>query len=95
MKRGVVSTVPTGNIDLTPTALFLVGANVPAEIDGRVITEILRDGPDPAAVEVRFDPVDTEVALPEVRYYLRVERTSVNGVMYFDGTTVERIRSSN
>ncbi len=95
LKRGVVSTVPTGNIDLTPTALFLVGANVPAEIDGRVITEILRDGPDPAAVEVRFDPVDTEVALPEVRYYLRVERTSVNGVMYFDGTTVERIRSSN
>ena len=54
--------------------------------------EALSDGPDPATVEVRFDPVETEVVLPELRYRLTVDRSSVDGVMYFDGTRVERIR---
>ncbi len=94
IKRGVVSNVPTGNIDLTPTALFLVGAQVPAQVDGRVLMEVLSGGPDPATVEVRSYPVETEVVLPELRYHLTVERSSVDGVMYFDGTQVERIRSS-
>ena len=94
IKRGVVSNVPTGNIDVTSTVLFLAGAEVPAQVDGRVLMEALSDGPDPATVEVRFDPVETEVVLPELRYRLTVERSSVDGVMYFDGTRVERIRSS-
>ena len=92
IKRGVLSTVPTGNIDITPTALFLTGAQVPAQIDGRVLLEVLSDGPDPAAVEIRSYPVETEVVLPELRYHLMLERSSVDGVMYFDGTRVERIR---
>ena len=95
IKRGVVSSVPTGNIDLTPTALFLAGAQVPAEVDGRILKEALSDGPDPATVEVRSDPVETEVVLPELRYRLTVERSSVAGVMYFDGTRVVRIRHSD
>ena len=94
IKRGVVSTVPTGNIDLTPTALFLAGAPIPAQVDGRVLMEALSDGPDPATVEVRSYPVETEIVLPELRYHLTVERSGVDGVMYFDGTRVERIRGS-
>ena len=95
IKRGVVSNVPTGNIDVTPTALFLAGAEILVEVDGRVLMEALRDGPDPATVEVRSDPVETEVVLPELRYRLTVERSSVAGVMYFDGTRVVRILHSD
>ena len=92
IKTGIASTVPTGNIDLTPTALFLIGAPVPSDVDGRVLMEVFRDGPDPANVDVSFEPVETEVELQDLRYHLRVERTSVEGVLYFDGTQVERTR---
>ena len=94
IKRGLISNVPTGNIDLTPTALFLAGAQVPTDLDGRVLMEVLSGGPDAASVDVRADPVVTEVDLPELHYELTVERSWVDGTMYFDGTRVERTRPS-
>lgn len=51
-KRRAVSNVPGGNVDLTPTVLALLGQPVPAHMDGRVLEEALRRGPDPAGVLV-------------------------------------------
>ena len=36
-------TVPAGNIDITPTVLSLLGLDVPADIDGRVLQEAFRN----------------------------------------------------
>ncbi len=43
-RRGIRVASPTGNIDLTPTALRLLGLPVPDYMDGRVIGEALLDG---------------------------------------------------
>ena len=91
IKNGVVTGVPTGNIDLLPTALTLVGARVPTDLDGRVLSEALLTGPAPAEIDVLQDPVVAEVDLGDLRYRLTVERSRVGPVMYFDGTRVERL----
>jgi hypothetical protein len=69
-----------------------MGAPIPEGLDGRVLSEILGEGPDPATIDVQFDPVHTEVVLPDLSYQLTVERTRVGGSIYVDGTQVERIR---
>ncbi len=50
-KRSTTNPVPTGNVDIAPTLLHLAGASVPEEMDGRVMSEILRGGPDPASIQ--------------------------------------------
>ena len=44
--------VPTGNIDLAPTALALLGLPVPDGVNGGVIDEAFTYGPDVDVVEV-------------------------------------------
>jgi arylsulfatase A-like enzyme len=91
IKAGVESSVPTGNIDLVPTTLELVGAPIPPDLDGRVLREILLTGPDPADVGVRSDSIMASVTLDGLRYGLTVERSFVEATMYFDGTRVRRV----
>ena len=50
LRSGVVSDVPTGNVDLTPTVLRLLGLELTTQFDGRCIEEALVDGPDPKDV---------------------------------------------
>jgi len=89
-RSGVHLEVPTGNVDLTPTALHLVGAPVPTQLDGRVLREILLGGPEPDSVAVAEESVVVERALEGVRYRLEVERVRVGETRYLRGTTVER-----
>ena len=42
-REGDVSMVPSGGIDLVPTILTLLGLEVPAHIDGRILWETLRE----------------------------------------------------
>ncbi|MPZ63859.1 MAG: sulfatase-like hydrolase/transferase [Propionibacteriales bacterium] len=49
VKSGVVSQVPAGNVDVAPTILSLATGEEPA-LDGRVLKEALKDGPDPASI---------------------------------------------
>ena len=45
-KSGKRITSPTGNVDITPTVLGLLGLPIPEDMDGRVIDEALAGGPD-------------------------------------------------
>ncbi len=49
-REGVISTVPTGAVDIMPTVLSLLGIDVPEGLDGRVLGEGLRDGREPETV---------------------------------------------
>lgn len=44
VRSGTTSDVPAGLIDVAPTVLAMLGLPVPATMDGRVLTEVLRPG---------------------------------------------------
>jgi arylsulfatase A-like enzyme len=50
-KRGRVSSVPCGNVDVAPTALRLLGLSPAGSMQGRVLAELLAGGPEPDALE--------------------------------------------
>ncbi len=50
VRRGIVSEAPTGQPDLLPTLLTLLGLPVPAGLDGRPVSEMLTRGPAPREV---------------------------------------------
>jgi arylsulfatase A-like enzyme len=82
--------VPTGNIDLAPTALAMLGLPVPDTMDGRVLEEALVDGPEPAAVEVRTREDTAETAWDGGSYRLIVRTSFVGGTAYIDLARVRR-----
>lgn len=49
-KRSVAVRAPASNVDIAPTILTLLGLPGAEEMDGRVLTEALSDGPDPEQV---------------------------------------------
>jgi len=82
-RRGTVDDLPSGNVDIAPTILWILGIKPPRPMDGRVLTEALTiDGPKVGT------PVTTQLnAMHQEgnfiwRQYLK--RTELNGVAYFD-----------
>lgn len=57
IKKGLISQIPSGNIDLAPTILHLLGISPKAPMDGRVLREALVtfDGPPPAVKERKLE----------------------------------------
>ena len=90
VKRGLRSAVPTGNVDLAPTLLFLSGVTSPMTMKGRVLHEILSGGVDPGAVGVWEHRESAEAAWENGRYRLDLQMQTVNGTDYIDFTAVER-----
>ena len=80
---GMVDKLPTGNVDVAPTILWVLGLKVPELMDGRLLSEALTvKGP-----EIIFSPPGHLEATRELngsvwRQYLNW--TQVNGVTYFD-----------
>jgi arylsulfatase A-like enzyme len=85
-KRGVVSDVPAGNIDIAPTVLHLLGLRPEAEFDGRMLTEALDVGPDPASVPVTREQIVTETE--SVRQ--TIQFSTVGATRYLDFGKMER-----
>ena len=82
IKAGVHTGVPTSNADLAPTIAYLTGIPVPKEMDGRILHEILKDGPAPHKVNVRRK--QWTVALPDNSYSVTVKTSQVEGHRYVD-----------
>ncbi|HUF76457.1 MAG TPA: alkaline phosphatase family protein, partial [Longimicrobiales bacterium] len=92
IKRGVTSDIPTGNVDVTPTVLRLIGATVPEGLDGRVLEEILVGGPQPASLAGEADVVQASTEVGGVLYELTAYLSRIGESVYFDGTDVTRTR---
>ncbi len=82
------SDAPTGNVDLAPTLLRLLGIAIPVSMTGRVIEEGLRNRPRIAAVPV--DRVTQTVKSPDGRYTLSAHLSKAAGKTYLDFTDVTR-----
>jgi arylsulfatase A-like enzyme len=88
LREHASSDVPTGNVDLAPTLLRLLGMNAPASMTGRVIEEALRNGP--AIASVRVERLTETVASPDGAYTLTAHLSKAAGQTYFDFTDVKR-----
>lgn len=80
-KHGVTVRTAAGNVDIAPTILALKGVSGGESLDGRVLAEALRDGPDEEQI-----PSETHVLRTETvgRYRAAVQVTDVGSHRYID-----------
>ena len=85
-KQGVKLDTPSGNIDLAPTILRILGISGPDAIgmDGRVLEEALANGPDPAEVDWSTELHNTERRLSEKVYRQQIKISRVGNTTYVD-----------
>lgn len=60
IKPGLSHQLPAGNVDLAPTLAELLGVGPLPEADGRVLHEILEDGPHPREVKVSRETLSAQ-----------------------------------
>ena len=87
-REHTVSDLPTGNVDLAPTLLKLLGIDIPTSMTGRVIEEALRNGP--AIASVKVDRADETVKTADGNYQLTAHISTAAGHRYLDFTDVKR-----
>jgi len=82
-QSGKTSDLPSGNVDIAPTILHVLGIEQPKKMDGRVLMEALQkgNGPIPAKKTQRLE-ASTSNASHQWHQYLQI--SEVNGVQYFD-----------
>ena len=82
-KKGMVDHLPSGNVDLAPTILHILGVAAPQHMDGRVLTEALigETSKLPAPVTHTLNATH-ELSQATWQQYLRV--TEFGGATYFD-----------
>ena len=79
-KRGVTVRTPTGNVDLAPTILSLLGIEGGSGLDGRVLAEAMEGGPDPERTVA-----ETRVHLVEASgYSAALQATTLGRHRYVD-----------
>lgn len=83
-KRGYVSDVPSGNIDVTPTVLHILGVKPKTPLDGRVLTEALVGGGPAPTVETKTLEASREVGIFRWTQYLKYS-TVGHAVYYHEG----------
>jgi hypothetical protein len=82
-RRGVMSSLPSGNVDIVPTLLWLMGIKPPERLDGRVLSEaLISDGPPLRGFEPGRWDARRELANGVWEQYLKF--TEVNGVRYLE-----------
>jgi hypothetical protein len=62
LKRTAEIGTPSGNVDLAPTLLTMLGVAVPPSMEGRVLSEAFLNGPDARALRVRTEPHTAQTA---------------------------------
>lgn len=82
------SSAPTGNVDIAPTLMKLLGLPVPSSMAGRVIEEGLRGGPSPNSIKVAN--TRQTVRVRNGSYELTVHSSIAAGKKYLNYTTVTR-----
>jgi len=93
IKRGMRSHIPSGNTDIVPTVLHLLGVTLPSTMDGRVLHELIVGGIDPDEVRVHEQTLRTATRLPDgLRYETEAEMRRVGDTVYLRGTQTRRER---
>lgn len=81
-RRGVVDHLPTGNVDVAPTIMWILGVKPAKPMDGRVLSEALTiAGPKFTSYEPGHVEAGNRL---EKTWHQYLNYTEVNGVIYFD-----------
>jgi predicted AlkP superfamily pyrophosphatase or phosphodiesterase len=82
-RSAIVDTLPTGNVDVAPTVLWLLGIKPPKTMDGRILTEALTiNGPPLKSYQPHHIETTHEQGNSVWHQYLNF--TELNGVIYLD-----------
>jgi arylsulfatase A-like enzyme len=80
-KRGIAIRTAAGNVDIAPTILALKGVSGGENLDGRVLTEALREGPDEEQMLSETKVLKTMAVGP---YRAAIQVTDVGRHRYID-----------
>ena len=89
LKNEVEVSLPTSNVDLAPTFLYLLGLIAAPTMSGRVLTTAILDGPELSADR---RPADFTVTTPDGRYRASAQISIAFGRRYLDAAAAERPR---
>ena len=82
-RHGVTDRFPSGNVDIAPTLLWLMGIKPPEKLDGRVLSEALAEpGPEVRGAEV--NRLDARADLADGTWLQYLKFTELNGVRYLE-----------
>ena len=79
-RRGWIDETPSGNIDLAPTILWILGLKAPERMDGRVLSEALLDAGTPPVVTEKTWEAQSDLGSSTWRQHLHT--ATVAGVTY-------------
>lgn len=87
VKKGLTSNVPCGIVDVAPTVLYLLGIAPPAHMAGRVLHELLDDGPPPQALVVTTSAREAIYRTPNATRHQVAHYSHIAGHAYLDQVT--------
>ena len=86
LRRGFVDETPSGNIDVAPTILKILGVKSPQPMNGRVLSEALNSS-DEKSPTIEKKKLQARVTLPAGERIQTLDIIEVNGVRYLDDAT--------
>jgi len=89
-KKAYEGELPTSNVDIVPTILHLHGINIPKQMDGRVMAELLINSSVPKKDAVKKQTIETQVKKDWGTYQVTLERSVVGKYNYVNFTKVTR-----
>jgi predicted AlkP superfamily pyrophosphatase or phosphodiesterase len=89
IRKAYESDMPTSNVDIVPTLLYLHNIPVPASMDGRVIYEMMIKQPKSVSPPKK-ETITTTASTDAGTYVLQLERTVTGKYAYVNYATVKR-----
>ncbi len=83
IKQGLVSETPSGNIDVAPTVLHLLGIVPKEKVDGRILKEAIKSHPD-FVPEVKERRLEATRQLGFMHWSQYLNLVEVDGTLYFN-----------
>jgi len=93
-RKGAHDDLPTGNIDIAPTILWILGVEPQPELSGRVLREALTQ-PGTASPTCQTRRLEASFRSADSTWRQYLERSEVNGVLYFDEGNGEQAPRQN
>jgi len=90
-KKAYEANLPTSNVDMVPTILYLHKIEIPKQMDGRVMYELFNEkAPASAPSRVKIKTVETITDIPGGKYRLILEQSILGDYIYLNSAKVIR-----